>query len=608
MAAYSQPALKRQSGFLENESTTNWPKKVKFDPEHAIDDADCLSKASAAEAGELCEILLQYAGHTFVNAQDDPRKVAHLLAKEYSPRVAELLVQIALRLGKANEGGLVARHSAVSLPVHTVEDVRVVPGSEGEVSDVESGMSSMDEQLIPDSLSMAKCRSSSSTVTVAMEEPTENDVSHKVKTIVGNRDVLPDTSGEYKKDTEIALSRIFSLGKVAAVQNPAIAPFDPHDGPAVVCMSGFGELGRFGNQVLQYAFLRCYAEKHGISEVQVPAWVGAGLFGFNDRPVQRAFPAVVETREAKANSTFTTEFMNYIKASNAGRPVPEVDASHLTGDPVATSCGTSVDFWGWFQWHTSGYAPHKALLQNLFTPVAALEQQLSHQFNKHLRYKDNVKRTVVGLHLRLGDYQNISASSFGYCAPTSWYLELLEKIWPQLENPVLFVASDDIEAVLRDFAPYQPITADMAGITVPDSMQHLKAGFFPDWWCLTQCDVLAISNSTFSFTACMMNRRPNAQFYRAHYSQRMIPFEPWNSDPIIHRHMSRTSVLNAMETLQVVYNTQGARGVVRNVLYELPYYGIRSAIMKTVLWRSARDRVQQDANLLKSSQTAIPAP
>jgi hypothetical protein len=160
---------------------------------------------------------------------------------------------------------------------------------------------------------------------------------------------------------------------------------------------------------------------------------------------------------------------------------------------------------------------------------------------------------------------------------------------------VLFVASDDIGAVLRDFAAYDPVTADMAGLSVPSSMSHLKAGFFPDWWGLTQCDVLAISNSTFSFSACMVNARPAAKFYRAHYAHRMVSFDPWNSEPIIHRDMSGSSISNTIGTLQVVYHTQGPRAVMRNILYELPYYGIRAAIMKAVLWNSARLNSRADS-------------
>jgi hypothetical protein len=116
--------------------------------------------------------------------------------------------------------------------------------------------------------------------------------------------------------------------------------------------------------------------------------------------------------------------------------------------------------------------------------------------------------------------------------------------------------------------------------------------------------VTAISNSTFSFSACMVNTHPNALFYRAHYVNRMVPFDPWNSEPIIHRDMSGGGISNALGTLQVVYNTQGTRAVMRNVLYELPYYGLRAAIMKAVLWNSAR--VNNQVSIAKANTIISP--
>lgn len=405
--------------------------------------------------------------------------------------------------------------------------------------------------------------------------------------------VLPTSSkGVYNADTEIAISRIFELGKVDAVRNPHISAHTPHHGPSVITMSGFGQLGRFGNQMLQYLFLRVYAERHNICEIQVPQWVGAQLFGHKNQSVERAFPPVVEYRETLANSTFTTDFIDYVKKCNPDHDVQELHPVVL-GDNIGNEALANVDIWGWFQWHTSHFAGYKQLIQDTFTPVPKLKEHLENIFSKQVRFRDGKKRTVVGLHLRLGDYQNIAASSFGYCAPTSWYLKWLSEIWETLDNPVLFVASDDINAVLRDFAAYNPVTADSIDMKMPTEMKGVKAGFFPDWFGLTQCDVLAISNSTFSFSACLMNTLSNTQFFRAHYNGAMEKFQPWNADPIIHRDTNKAGLAAALETLQVVYNTQGSRGLAKNLLYEIPYYAVRSAIMKAVLWRQSRVKLSE---------------
>lgn len=391
----------------------------------------------------------------------------------------------------------------------------------------------------------------------------------------------------YKSATEIALGRIFSIGAASAVVDPSIPTYAPYTGPSVISMTSFGELGRWGNQILQYMFLKAYAIKHNVKSVQIPSWVGAALFNLDDDPVFRALPPAIEFRETKANSTFTTDLLDYVVRQHAPKQIDHIDLDVLSPKTPSGSAPVNVDIWGWFQWHTMYLAPFRQELQEILTPDIEIAAQLSHQFSKQILFKDGLKRTVVGLHLRLGDYQNISASSFGYVAPTSWYLSWLAEIWPTLENPVLFVASDDVDTVLRDFEAYSPITADSAGILMPSSATHLNAGFFPDWYCLTQCDVLAISNSTFSFSAALMNHRPQARFYRAHYSGLLHQFFPWNAEPVIHRELTGNIISETIDSLRVVFRTQGAKGLAKNVFYEMPCYGLRSLIMKSVLWRRA---------------------
>jgi hypothetical protein len=58
---------------------------------------------------------------------------------------------------------------------------------------------------------------------------------------------------------------------------------------AVVSVSCLGNLGRFGNQLFQYAVARKYAELHG-ARLETPAWVGQRLFHIDDPPVSRPLP------------------------------------------------------------------------------------------------------------------------------------------------------------------------------------------------------------------------------------------------------------------------------------------------------------------------------
>lgn len=499
--------------------------------------------AGVEDCVELCRLLLQKVGAE--SSINDSAELDRLLTTEYPPGVADILGRI-----------------TGALDINNVLD---------SVSDV-TGSTTDGEQ-------------------------TSSDVPTNPKII--KKDSLPSPAlipdSQYNSNTEIAISRIFEIGKFKSVTDPSIPATAPYTGPDVVSMTGFGELGRFGNQVLQYAFLKSYSTLHNIPNIQVPPWVGSGLFGLNDAPVARALPPVVEFQGTLANSTFTDDLIKYVKNSDISGNTAELSTECLN----PTNAGTgprNVDIWGWFQWHSSVYAPFKETIQETFSPVSAMDVNLHEIFDREVRHAGGRRRTVVGIHLRYGDYQSIAASSFGYCAPTVWYLQWLAGIWPTLDDPVLIVTSDDLAAVLNDFAAYNPVTTSSVGMRLPAEFKGLKAGFFPDWYALTKCDVMAISNSTFSFSAAMMNNQPNLRVFRAHYARQMVEIDPWDAEPIVHREVNQSGLAHAIETLQILYDTQGTKAVLRNLAFELPYYGMRSIVMKVVLWREARNKAQAVAN------------
>lgn len=92
---------------------------------------------------------------------------------------------------------------------------------------------------------------------------------------------------------------------------------------------------------------------------------------------------------------------------------------------------------------------------------------------------------------------------------------------------MLFIASDEPETVLDDFREYYPITSKDLGLKLP------QAEFYPDFYLLSQCDAVAISNSSFSFLACMLNQQGKF-FFRPHLAtQKLIAFDPWQSETIL---------------------------------------------------------------------------
>jgi hypothetical protein len=260
---------------------------------------------------------------------------------------------------------------------------------------------------------------------------------------------------------------------------------------SVITISTLGKRGRFGNQLFQYAFLKIYAKKHDL-RVETTEWIGRYLFGHNDPLISRQLPIVFTKEGFQCSSDCLLAKKEVFK---------------------------DVDFLGYFTYHTKYYVDYKNYFHSLFQPVPEVKARMEATVNR-LRSQG---KTLVGLHLRRGDF----GRKHLFVAPSQWYKEWLRGFWETLDEPILFIASDEPEKVLDDFAEYRPITVKELGVEIPE------AEFYPDFYILSQCDAVAISNSTFSFTACMLNERGKF-FFRPHLeTQKLIPFEPWNSEPIL---------------------------------------------------------------------------
>ena len=278
--------------------------------------------------------------------------------------------------------------------------------------------------------------------------------------------------------------------------NGEITYFDA-DVPAVVetaekprlRMSTLGVNGRFGNQIFQYAFLRLFAQEHGM-EAQNPHWVGASLFGHQDR--------------------WSTDALPLWQEKNGVLP------AEMTEQQLQPS---SHELWGYFQLHTSYYRARQAEFRKLFRPADAIRTPLD-QAIARLRGEG---KTLIGIHLRRGDY---TGGDF-WPAPAEWYVRWLLQIWPTVKNPVLYVASDEPGKVINDFAQFIPKTAADLGITLNG------AEFYADFYMLTQCDVLAISNSTFSYAAAMLNEKAVATVRPDPAVQGLISFDPWDNQVLL---------------------------------------------------------------------------
>ncbi len=279
-----------------------------------------------------------------------------------------------------------------------------------------------------------------------------------------------------------------------------------------ITMSKLGRHGRFANQIFQVAFLRIYAREHDLV-VQNAPWVGEQLFGVAPSPVMVKLP-------------------------------PYHEPLKKTGQPFGPPRGEAIgcDFHGYAQYHTSYHRPHREFLCELFQPTQAIRDRLA----PAAAGLGTRRQTRVGIHLRRGDYGRFAF----YITPVHWYLNWLAAAWSLLDDPLLFVASED-RALVDEFAAYNPQTAESLGVDLqaePLPVYHYQRydlehpephllDFFPDWYLLTQCDILLIPNSTFSFAAAMFSERLRHCFRSDLPTERFVEIDPWDTEPMT-RHLA----------------------------------------------------------------------
>ncbi|AUN33642.1 hypothetical protein C0V82_22290 (plasmid) [Niveispirillum cyanobacteriorum] len=257
-----------------------------------------------------------------------------------------------------------------------------------------------------------------------------------------------------------------------------------------LALTRLGSNGRFGNQILQYGVARLYAERHGLT-LETPPWVGRHLFDLDDPLPGSPLPRLSE--------------------EEAGL------AAGLSADARPEAAGHDID--GYFCGHTGPLARHAATFRRIFTQG----QRWRDSFQAAQARLRETGETVISVHLRRGDF------GWGpfWVAPEAWYLEWLEALWPTLSNPVLYIATDNPELIAA-FARYKPLHAALLGLPPVQG-----AGFLEDFHALCAADILAISNSTFSFTASLLNDHARS-FVRPDRTLRaLVPYAPWASPVLL---------------------------------------------------------------------------
>jgi hypothetical protein len=287
-------------------------------------------------------------------------------------------------------------------------------------------------------------------------------------------------------------------------------------------MKCLGQMGRWGNQVIEYSFLRSYAKKYNLN-YQCSPWVGQSLFNFQDPPITKTLSKYTE------RNTFS---------SGLGK-MSDVNIQWNHTLPPDSQEVVDHDFRGYAQYHTSYYLQHKKFLQKLFAqPAPTIATQLIPAIKTVTS-----NYTTIGIHLRRGD----TGHAVFYLTPVAWYLKWLDENWNRFENPTLFIAAENQDEI-HEFSKYNPIISQdiieqkqthYSGYNyLPSDIEAGNTNWFPDWFMLANCDVLLIGESSFSFSAAMMNRNLQECWRSVLSEQTFRNIDPWDSYPLVREHLN----------------------------------------------------------------------
>lgn len=263
-------------------------------------------------------------------------------------------------------------------------------------------------------------------------------------------------------------------------------PDNPDPNRPRIGSTSLGNRGRFAHNVLEYVMLRLYAERFGLV-LETPDWVGGAFFELNDPSPSGALQPWLFARHA------LNELVNGKGEPRANRDI--LSPLFLFDHPARFR--DRIQSW---------LRPRPEWLPKIEPAVKALRDG---------------GRTVVALHIRRGDFVR-----YGYpITRTDLYVEWLHSLWPTLDRPVLFLASDDLEAVRNDFARFAPVT--LADIAQP--WPDLE--FLQDFHVLSSADIVGVSAASgFSQLAARLNQRARILVQPDLETQRIVPFIPWSCE------------------------------------------------------------------------------
>jgi hypothetical protein len=183
--------------------------------------------------------------------------------------------------------------------------------------------------------------------------------------------------------------------------------------------------------------------------------------------------------------------------------------------------------------HTATLRPYRERIGTLFS-WGERYQRVGEQVLERLRAGG---RRVVAVHLRRGDY---GYDAF-FRAPCTWYERWVRSEGLDPERHVIFLCSEEAARYAHRFPGYTVASSSLfAGELGVEE-------WLLDFLLLCSSDVLAISNSTFSFFASLLNNNATCFARPVAETEGLVKFDPWDAHPLLGTKLSRETHLRLAE-------------------------------------------------------------
>lgn len=238
-----------------------------------------------------------------------------------------------------------------------------------------------------------------------------------------------------------------------------------------------GKLGRFGNQLFQYAGTRLYAEHNGFTW-KMPRWIGEDIFQMtNDEwrmtnMVGSFFIPTIQLEDIKSTSW----------SERLLRPVGLWRRSSI--EELYRQPEDNINIYGYLQdqFSLQKIAENKERVRKWFTFKKEIDDAFRTATRKYQPW--------IGVHIRRGDLVKR-----GLAVPIERYLEILPGLVGQRN---IFVASDD-PAVMEEFASFCPFVIRHSDFDIPP--------WAVDFWLLVNAQTILGCGSTFSWWAAYLGNK-----------------------------------------------------------------------------------------------------